>query len=264
MIFDIHIMKAAAKNSLITKFTVVPPAIWIIQILVTSFFTMFFFALLADYIGNPEVTVTYVVIGNAVQSIAATTLYSVAEIPGIEKHTGTLGSLVQSPSPLFTIFLGMSVINIITGMIAMSVSLCFAAFVFGVSFASCNFVSVIIIMILTCLSLAGMGMMIGSIGIHLRTSAIIANVVAYIGLLLCGVNFPMSYLPDWVQSVAHLLPLTYAVEATRDAVNGSSLADIGMPLLIMVVLGAIFLIFAWYSFGYFEEKARTKGTIDSF
>lgn len=257
-------MKASAKNSFVTKFTVMHPILWILQLLITSFFTMYFFVILSEYVGNPEVTVTYVVIGNAVQSVAATTLYSVSEVPGTEKHTGTLDALTQSPSSLFSIFLGMSAFSILTGIVAMLMSLSYAAFIFDVSFASCNFLSVGVILIMTCLSLTGMGMMIGSVGIRLRTASIIANVVAYIGLLISGVNFPVSYLPEWVQVISHCMPLTYAVDATRDAVDGADLMSLAEPLGIMMLLGIIFITISWFSFRYFEKSARISGKMDSF
>ena len=260
----IQVLGASAKNSFITRLTVVPPIYWAIQILITSFFTMFFFVILADYVGNPEVTITYVVIGNAVQSVAATTLYSVAEIPGVEKHTGTIGNLSNTPSSLFTIFFGMSAFSIFMGMVSMLVSLGYAAFIFDVSFANCNFLSVGVIMIMTCLSLTGLGMLIGGVGIHLRTSAIIANVVAYLGLLISGVNFPLSYLPEWVQVFSHMMPLTYAVEATRGAVDGASLTELLEPLGYMISLGLLFTLVAWYAFRFFERRSRISGTMDSF
>jgi ABC-2 type transport system permease protein len=258
------VVRAAAKAAFTNKFTFMPPVLWAVQILVTSFFSMFFFTLLADYVGNPEVTVAYVAVGNAVQSVAMSTLYSVSEIPGIEKHTGTMGALMQSPAPLFTVFLGMSLFGISMGLVSMTVSLLFAGAVFGVSFGACNFVSVAAIIVLTCLSLAGMGMMLGSIGIHLRTASIIANLFAYVGLLICGVNFPVSYLPEWVQTISAAFPLTYAVEATRGAVDGASLLDLWQPVCTMVALGALYAVLAWLSFGYFEKMARRRGSGDSF
>ncbi|MDR1404932.1 MAG: ABC transporter permease [Candidatus Methanoplasma sp.] len=260
----LRIVWASARNSFVTRFTAMHPILWLFQILITSFFAMYFFAALSEYIGNPEVTVSFVVIGNAVQSVAATTLYSVAEIPGVEKHTGTLGALIQSPSSLFSVFLGMSAFGILTGIFAMFVSLGYAAFVFGISFASCNFLSVGVILLLTCLSLTGLGMLLGSAGIRLRTAAIIANIFAYIGLLISGVNFPVSYLPDWVQAVSYCMPLTYAVEAVRGAVDGASLIDLYRPICMMILLGTVFMIIAWFSFKFFEESSRNSGKTDSF
>ncbi|MDR0523038.1 MAG: ABC transporter permease [Candidatus Methanoplasma sp.] len=260
----LRILAATSRNMFVNRFTVVPPAYWAAQILVTSFFSMYFFSSLASYVGNPEATAQYVVIGNAVQSIAATTLLSVTEIPSIEKHSGTLGGLMQTPAPLFTVFFGMSLFSIFTGIVAVSASLSFAAFFFHISFAGCDFASLLAIIAMTCLSLTGMGMLLGGVGLHLRTSAIIANVVAYIGLLICGVNFPVSYLPGWLQTVSHCLPLTYAADAARAAVGGAPLSELLQPMGMMALIGAAAAVAAWFVFRFFERLLRRGGRIDMF
>jgi len=260
----VQTIAASAKNCFVTRFTAMHPALWIAQLVISSFFTMFFFVILSEYIGNPEVTVAFVVIGNAVQSMAAATLFSVAEAPGVEKHTGTLGALIQSPSSLFNIFLGMAAFGIFTSAVSILMSFSYAAFIFGISFASCNFLSVGVILVLTCLSLTGFGMLLGSVGIRLRTASIIANIFAYIGLLISGVNFPVSYLPEWAQVASYSMPLTYAVEAVREAVNGAGLAELYRPVGMMILLGAVFITIAWFSFRYFEKASRKSGKTDSF
>ena len=198
----IGVILSSAATYTRNKFQMVPVWLWLLQIVCTSFFSMFFFVILADYVSNPEVTVRYVVIGNVVQSMAATTLYVVSDLPGTEKHVGTLSPLMQTPANLFCVFLGMSILNIVAGLISSTLSLGYAQFVFGIDLTMANFLSVAVIVLLTVLSLTGFGMMIGSVGLRLRTSSIIANIVSYIGLLICGVNFPLSYLPEWVQAVA--------------------------------------------------------------
>ncbi len=198
----IGVILSSAATYTRNKFQMVPVWLWLLQIVCTSFFSMFFFVILADYVSNPEVTVRYVVIGNVVQSMAATTLYAVSDLPGTEKHVGTLSPLMQTPANLFCVFLGMSILNIVAGLISSTLSLGYAQFVFGIDLTMANFLSVAVIVLLTVLSLTGFGMMIGSVGLRLRTSSIIANIVSYIGLLICGVNFPLSYLPEWVQAVA--------------------------------------------------------------
>lgn len=246
------------------KFRMVPVWLWLFQIFCTSFFSMFMFAMLAHYVGNPDVTVRFVVIGNVVQSIAATTLYAISDLPGTEKHVGTLSPLMQTPASLFSVFLGMSMLNVVAGLISSSLSLIYAQTVFQLDLGMANFVSVAVIILLTVFSLTGLGMMIGSIGLRLRTSTIIANIVSYVGLLLCGVNFPLSYFPEWIQLIATVFPLTHAVQAMRGAADGLSVTDIGGELLIMVVLGVIYLILSMISFRAFEKLARNDGSYDTF
>ena len=261
---NLKVIISAAISSTRHKFQMVPWWLWLFQIACTSFFCMFFFATMSDFAGNPEVTVRYVVIGNVVQSIAATTLYAISGLSGTEKHMGTLSSLMQTPSSLFCIFLGMSLINIIAGLLSSGISMFYAQFVFGIDLTGADMLSILVVIIMTILSLAGFGIMIGSIGLRLRTSAILANIFSYLGLLICGVNFPLSYLPDWIQAIASVLPLTYGVKAMRGACEGGGLSVISDDLLMMVILGAIYFVISILMFGMFERKARKLGTYDMF
>ncbi len=199
-----------------------------------------------------------------VQSVATSTLYSTSNVSRTEKHTGTLEPILSSPAKLFHVFLGKSAFGITTGFVSVIVSLSFAAFIFGVDFGSASLVSIAVISVLTCLSLAGMGLAIGGIGIYLRTASILASFFGYIGLLLCGVNFPISYLPEWLQIFSYGMPLTYAVEATRMAMGGATLSTIIDPLMIMTILGGFYLIMSWFMFRFFENISRRNGKTDSF
>ena len=261
---NMAIIVSSAISSTKHKFQMIPWWLWLFQIACTSFFCMFFFALMSDFADNPDVTVRYVVIGNVVQSIAMTTLYAISEQSGTEKHMGTLSSLMQTPASLFCVFLGMSLINIAAGLISSGLSLCYAQFVFGIDLSGADFFSVIVVILMTVLSLAGFGMMIGSIGLRLRTAAILANIFSYIGLLICGVNFPLSYLPEWIQAIASIFPLTYAVKAMRGASDGLGLSAISDDLLMMLILGAVYFVISVLLFGMFERKARKLGTYDMF
>ncbi|HKM13980.1 MAG TPA: ABC transporter permease [Candidatus Methanomethylophilaceae archaeon] len=260
----INVMVSSAKSDFLSKFAMVSPQLRLLVIMLTNLFSMYFFFLLASYVGNPDVSPEYVIIGNVVQSVATSTLYSTSNVSRTEKHTGTLEPILSSPAKLFHVFLGKSAFGITAGFVSVIVSLSYAAFIFGVDFGSASLVAIAVISVLTCLSLAGMGLAIGGIGIYLRTASILASFFGYIGLLLCGVNFPISYLPDWLQIFSYGMPLTYAVEATRMAVDGATLSMMVDPLMIMTLLGGLYLIMAWFMFRFFENISRKNGKTDSF
>jgi ABC-2 type transport system permease protein len=256
-----NVVRASCILSIRDTFTTIRPSLWFLQLIIPTIFAMFFFSMIAYAAGADQ---EFVIIGNAVQSIGMTTIYAVSGIPGVQKHIGTMTPLAISPSGLFSIFLGMSIFSIAAGFLSIAFSLTFAALVFGVSMASINLLSVTIVILLTAFSVGGISMMIGSIGIYMRTSAIIANIATYIGLVLCGVNFPVSDLPVWVQRIAYCHPLTYAVEATRGAITGSSVSSLAEPIMIMIFLGILFIVLAYLMFRFFEQLSRKKGRMDVF
>ena len=55
---------------------------------------------------------------------------------------------------------------------------------------------------------------------------------------LSGVYFPITQMPDWLQVVAQVLPLTAAVELVRPLVIGQMPADWLRPSLILLAYAA--------------------------
>src|SRR5512138_3511929 len=88
------------------------PAMWIMQLFFMSLFQIAFFVFVAQFSNNPNITVTYVAVGNALQSIAYVAFFSVCNITGEEKDQGTLPSLIVSPANRFSVFVGRATFQI--------------------------------------------------------------------------------------------------------------------------------------------------------
>jgi ABC-2 type transport system permease protein len=84
------------------------------------------------------------------------------------------------------------------------------------------------------------------------------------GLLVCGVNFPVSYLPAYIQPISYAIPMTYGTEAARMAVAGSPLGDISGLLGLEALVGLVVMLTGYLMFRWFERIARSKGTLDRF
>lgn len=56
---------------------------------------------------------------------------------------------------------------------------------------------------------------------------------------LSGVYFPLEQLPGWLQAVAHVLPLTAAVELVRPLVVGHWPASVAAPLAILLAYATV-------------------------
>ena len=89
-----------------------------------------------------------------------------------------------------------------------------------------------------------------------------------------GVYFPVSMLPVWAQYIACALPHTYALDAARRCLYGTTsemaplvvVAHLGMPPLVadLVVLalgGIVLLPLGWHLFGYSLLLARQDGRL---
>jgi len=140
----------------------------------------------------------------------------------------------------------------------------YASEVFGVDMSGTDFVALALVILVASLAMTGFGLMLGSVGLYLRTAMIIANIFLFIGLLLCGVNFPVADLPTWLQPFSYAIPMTFGTMAARAAVQGSSVADLAPVLLQEIGAGAASILVGYLLFLGFEALARRKGTFEEF
>jgi len=257
-------VKASAMVALRSQFAVVGPGLWMVQILSTALFQMWFFVLVSDFAGDPGATPAYVALGNAVSALTYSAVYGVTMSAGAEKHIGTMATIMSTPTRMFYVFLGKGAFQSMIGLFTVTISLAFSSLFFGVDLSGANLVALAMVLLATCFAMVGFGMVIGSVGVYLRSSMILGSVVLYLGLLLCGVNFPISYLPEWLRPFSNVFPLTYGVQAVRDVAAGAGLAEVSLLVALMLGLGSLFFAMAYALFNHFEKMALKRGSLDMF
>jgi len=257
-------VKASAMVALRSQFAVVGPGLWLVQIISMALFQMWFFVLVSDFANDPGATPAYVALGNAVSALTYSAVYGVTMSAGAEKHIGTMATIMSTPTRMFYVFLGKGAYQSMIGLLTVTISLAFASLFFGVDLSEANLVALAAVLLATCFAMVGFGMVIGSVGVYLRSSMILGSVVLYLGLLLCGVNFPISYLPEWLRPFSNVFPLTFGVQAVRDVAAGAGLADVSFLVMLMIGLGVLFLALAYVLFNFFERMALKRGSLDMF
>jgi len=98
----------------------------------------------------------------------------------------------------------------------------------------------VLTIILTSALFSSMGMIIARFIREEEAASAAANAITFPMMFLSGIFFPLSSMPSWLQSIATVLPLTYAGNALRDTmVYGNSSGAIN-NLLIVAVLAVVF------------------------
>jgi ABC-2 type transport system permease protein len=229
-----------------------------------SLFQIAFFVYIADYVGNPEATVAYVAVGNAIQSVAYVAIFAVTNVTGEEKEAGTLPSILVTPANRFSLFVGRAMFQVVNSIATVAIALLYAAVLFGVDFSHANFLTLGVVIVVTAFASVGFGLMLSSLGFYLRTSMVVANIFLFIGLLFCGVNFPVTFLPEFLQPISYAIPLTYATDAARAAVSGAGLDAVAGNIGAMLAVMAVAIFVGYLMMLGFEYLARKKGTLEMF
>ncbi len=96
-----------------------------------------------------------------------------------------------------------------------------------------------------------LGFSIGSLAKTQETVGILASIFIYPQLVMSGVFFPLETLPEYIQPVAQVLPLTLVADAMRSiASDGLSLFQVHLDLLgmgVWIIIGTLIStkLFVW-------------------
>jgi ABC-2 type transport system permease protein len=222
-----------------------------------------FFVELGVYATGPQ-NALYFALGNAMQLTANAGIFGVIATVANERQFGTLPILLASPANRLVTFFSRAIVNVIDGIATVIVGLAVAVAVFGLNLHSANLPLLALCIVTISLTTAGLGLMFGSIGLVMRDAIIIANIVYYALLIVCGINFPVSRLPAGLQVVSYSLPLTRGVQAAREAAAGASLHQVAGLLAGELAVGLAWAFAGYLLFRYLESFARRGGLQEAY
>ncbi len=166
------------------------------------------------------------------------------------KKQGVLRRLHTTPLKVWQYFMANVYSQSVIGL--MSLLLMFiAAFIFFHLRISSNVIELVIFLVFSIVMILGIGLAIGGWAKDQNQAAPLSNIVVFPMLFLSGTFFPRFLMPEWLQQLSALLPLTPVIEGIRlIATEGKHLWQLGPQLGLMaiwtVVIYAIaFRVFRW-------------------
>ncbi len=94
------------------------------------------------------------------------------------------------------------------------------------------------------------GLLAGSVSKTPETAAVIGNVILFPMMFLSGTFFPVSGFPQYLQTVAHVLPLYYVIDGLNDGILfGNSVGALRDLVIVLIVAAVLFAaavsVFSW-------------------
>jgi len=114
-----------------------------------------------------------------------------------------------------------------------------------------NWFELIIFLMLSIIMILGIGLALGGWAKNERQVAPLANIIVFPMMFLSGTFFPRFLMPEWVQNISGLLPLTPVIDGIRLIANEGKhfidiLPQIGLIGAWMIVIYLIaFRVFRW-------------------
>lgn len=211
----------------------------------------FSYAGTTDYMG-------YVILGSLTYIFVVRTNLNVSRSLITELREGTLESLMLAPFRRGEYFIGNMLHQTISTSLEVMVSL-IIAIPFGLNLSAVNLPSFIFVFIIAMYAFFGLSMVLASVMLYTRDTYITQNTLFVSMLLLCGITFPIDYLPSWLSVISNLIPVTHISELVR----GSTLLGKGIEeqlgtIVYVLILSTVYLVVGFKSLKKIESLALEK------
>ncbi|HEX6470767.1 MAG TPA: ABC transporter permease [Streptosporangiaceae bacterium] len=236
------------------------PWIYIPCLIIVPIFQMLLFV----YIGRSAgvESDSFFVIGNALQFSAIPCLFAMGHTITAERFTQTLGIVLSTPAPRIPLLLGRSLPVIVNGWFVAMFCLAVGGRLVGVGVPATAWIPVALTVVVGMTSCAGLGLVTAALGLRVRDTATLNNIIIGGLLIFCGANVPIGSLPRWMQVISQWIPLTHAIEAARDIAAGATLHAVTPLLLRELMIGAVFVMLGLASVRVLERQSRRHATLE--
>jgi ABC-2 type transport system permease protein len=211
----------------------------------------------SDYVG-------YIAIGTIIWMWQNMALWSIGFALRDEQMRGTLETNWLTPAPRLQFLLGSGLMH---GLLLISFLLIsgleFVLF-FGARFNG-NPLLVGLLLVAAMPSIYGLGFAFASLVMAAKEANAFVFLVRGLVMLFCGISYPISVLPGWMQTVAGWLPQTYVIHGLRSAaLGGAGLAGLWPDLWPLLVFGVFWLAAGYAAFVWMDRRARRTGSLGQY
>lgn len=208
--------------------------------------------------------IAFIVVGTTMWMWQNVSLWTVGLALRSEQMRGTLETNWLTPSRRFWFLLGAGLTQGVQIIAFLLITALEFGLLFGVRLQG-NPWLVLLVFVATVPATYGIGFAFASVVIVAREANAFVFLVRGLIMIFCGITYPVSVLPEWMQAVAAWLPPTYAIRAIRAAgLNNAGLAELMPDLLALAGFGVAWLTIGYLAFQWTERRARRLGSLGKF
>jgi len=182
---------------------------------------------------------TKLLVGGVIWAFLGIIFEIVTETVAWERWEGTIEYTFMAPVSRPVHLIGMGIYAVIYGLVrAAAIFVAVVAFI-GIHLPHANYGAAIALLAIASVSFIGVGMMTAVLPLISPEKGTQLGFVAQgLMLVVSGVYYPISVLPDWMQWISKISPATYALRGNRDQIlHGAGLAWADVwPLLVIGTL----------------------------
>jgi ABC-2 type transport system permease protein len=180
-----------------------------------------------------------------------------------ERWEGTIEYTFMAPLSRPAHLLGMGAFAVAYGVVRTMLLFGLVAAMLDVHFGNPDFASATLVLAVSSVSFVGIGMMTAVLPLVSPEKGTQLGFIAQ-GLLLVvsGVYYPVTVLPQWMQWISVVSPATYTLEGARKAIlDGAGPAAVWADIWPLILIGVIAVPLGLYVFSRGERYAKRHGRL---
>jgi ABC-2 type transport system permease protein len=208
-------------------------------------------------------TTTILLIGAVIWAYLGIIFEFLTETVAWERWEGTIEYTFMAPLSRPMYLLGTGVFAVIYGTVRAILLFGVVALFFDLEMPEANFVAALVLLAIASISFTGIGMMTAVLPlISPEKGAQLGFVAQGMLLVVSGVYYPTSVLPEWMQWISVISPATYALDGIRDAILlGDGVTAMGDEIWPLLVIGAVAVPLGLTIFRLGERHAKQHGKL---
>jgi ABC-2 type transport system permease protein len=179
-----------------------------------------------------------------------------------EQLTGTLEVLCAQPLRAIDLALGMVSFPLGFAVVRAAVYLAIAALALDLDAPDADWAGVLAMLITAGMAFAPIGMLAAAAAIVFKRAMSIAGAIIFAMTFISGALFPVSVLPEWLQSIGQAMPTWFAYEGLRNALfEGDGWTGDAVALVVFAVVAlpcAVWVLAAAIT------QAKRQGTLGQY
>ena len=209
-------------------------------------------------------TMTFLLIGAVVWAYLGILFEFLMETVAWERWEGTIEYTFMAPLSRAMHLAGQGVFAIMYGLLRAIFLFTVCAFLFfDLSMPDAQFFPAFVVLVVASISFIGIGMMMSVLPLISPEKGTQLGFVAQGTLLVVsGVYYPVSVLPEWMQWIATISPATYALDGIREAIlDGQGLSAMWDEIWPLLIIGVVSIPMGLWVFSRGEKYAKKHGKL---
>lgn len=227
--------------------------------IVDPFMHYIFFATLASSLVGSDY-LKYVVVGNIAYYTCQTIMINYMNMFRMERRYGTLELNIASPTPTLLIILRKGIVPLLDGLFVFIVGLIIGWILFDITMPTGNLDTLLMLILITMFSVISFSLLFASVSLLFSNVNLFLNISLAVFQVFCGVNFSVTLLPEPLELLARMLPLTHSIEALRSIYSLENY-DVYHLLGKEIFIGVCYLIVSVFLVSVMEKLARRNGAL---